>query len=61
MTLLPSSPDLKPTESLWAVLQHENYRKEKQSSYLNRVWEAVVAGVQKVAAQEIQKLTDPID
>uniref|UniRef100_A0A3P8R1R9 C2H2-type domain-containing protein n=1 Tax=Astatotilapia calliptera TaxID=8154 RepID=A0A3P8R1R9_ASTCA len=52
MTWPPSSPDLKPIESLWALLKWEIYRMGKQYTSLNSVWDAVVAAAQAVVIEK---------
>lgn len=52
MTLLPSLPDLNPSENLWAFLKWEINGEGKQYTSLNSVWEAEGA-----AAQKVDKLT----
>ena len=61
MTWPPSSPDLNPIDNLWALLKREIYSEGKQSTSLNSVWEAVVASAQKVALQQIKKLTESMN
>lgn len=61
MTWPPSSPDLNPIENLWALLKREIYSDGRQYTFLNRIWEAVVAASAKIDREQIKKLTDSMD
>ena len=61
MTRPPSSPDLNPIENLWALLKREIYSDGRQYTFLNSIWEAVVAASVKIDREQIKKLTDSMD
>uniref|UniRef100_A0A674BLC1 SR-related CTD-associated factor 1 n=1 Tax=Salmo trutta TaxID=8032 RepID=A0A674BLC1_SALTR len=61
MTWPPSSPDLNPIENLWALLKCEIYSDGRQYTFLNSIWEAVVAASVKIDREQIKKLTDSMD
>lgn len=61
MTWPPSSPDLNPIENLWALLKREIYSDGRQYTFLNSIWEAVVAASVKIDREQIKKLTDSMD
>lgn len=57
MTWAPCSPDLNPTENLWALLKHV-IRKSNTHFWM---WESVLAASAKIGWKQIKKLTDFMD
>lgn len=59
--MAPCSPDLNPIENMWSLIKCEIYKEGKRYTFLNSVWEAVVAAARNVDREQIKTLTESMD